>query len=73
MTFDADSWVEIRDKDGKILLSQLNHAGTEQSINGSPPFSLTIGYAKAAHLYYKGKVVDLESIANDEVAHLTLE
>jgi cytoskeleton protein RodZ len=73
MTFDADSWVEIRDKDGKILHSQLNHAGTEQSINGNPPFSLTVGYAKAAHLYYKGKAVDLESIANDEVAHLTLE
>ncbi len=73
MTFDADSWVEIRDKDGKILHSQLNHAGTEQSINGNPPFSLTVGYAKAAHLYYKGKAVDLEAIANDEVAHLTLE
>ena len=73
MTFDADSWVEITDKDGKILHSQLNHAGTEQSINGNPPFTLTVGYAKAAHLYYKGKVVDLEAIANDQVAHLTLE
>lgn len=73
MTFDGDSWVEIRDKNGKILHSQLNHAGTEQSVDGTPPFTLTIGYAKAAHLYYKGKVVDLEEYANDEVAHLTLE
>ena len=73
ITFDADSWVSITDKDGKHLLSQLNHAGTEQSINGSPPFSLTIGYAKAVHLYYKGKAVDLEPYADNEVAHLTLE
>jgi cytoskeleton protein RodZ len=73
MTFDADSWVEIKDKDGKILLSQLNHAGIEQRINGNPPFSLTIGYATAVHLYYKGKAIDLEPYANDEVAHLTLE
>jgi cytoskeleton protein RodZ len=73
ITFDADSWVGITDKDGKHLLSQLNHAGSEQNINGSPPFSLTIGYAKAVHLYYKGKAVDLAPYADEEVVHLTLE
>jgi cytoskeleton protein RodZ len=73
MTFDADSWVEISDKNGKLLLSQLNHAGTEQNINGGAPFSLVIGHAKAVHLYYKGQVVDLAPHTNIEVARLTLE
>ena len=73
MTFDADSWVEITDKNGKTLLSQLNRAGTEQGINGSPPFSLTIGYAKGVHLFYKGKSVDLAPHDIADVAHLTLE
>jgi len=72
MTFDADSWVEITDKNGKVLLSQLNHAGTEQAINGSPPFSLTIGYAKGVRLNYKGKPVDLAPYDIADVAHLTL-
>jgi cytoskeleton protein RodZ len=73
MTFDADSWVEITDKNGKLLLSQLNHAGTEQGINGSPPFSLVIGHAKTVHLYYKGQAVDLAPHTQIEVARLTLE
>jgi len=73
MTFEADSWVEITDKNGKILLSQLSRAGTEQGINGSPPFSLVIGHAKAVHLYYKGQAVDLAPHTKIEVARLTLE
>lgn len=73
VTFDADSWVEIADKSGKILLSQLGHAGEQQNIDGSPPFTLTIGYFKAVHLYYKGRAVDLAPHAKAEVAHLTLE
>lgn len=73
MTFDADSWVEVTDKSGNRLMSQLNHAGTEQGINGSPPFSLVIGHAKAVHLYYKGQIVDLAPHTNVEVARLTLE
>jgi len=73
MTFDGDSWVEVTDKNGKLLLSQLNHRGTEQSINGSPPFSLVIGHSKFVRLYYKGQAVDLATHTQIEVARLTLE
>lgn len=75
MTFDTDSWVEIRDKDNKILFSQTNQVGTEQNINvnGNPPYSLVIGNAKAVHLYYKGRAVDLAPHIKVEVARLTLE
>lgn len=73
LTFDKETWVEITDKDGKILLSQLGAAGTEQSLDGVPPFFVSIGYASGAKLYYKGKQVDLAPYAKAEVAHLTLE
>ncbi len=73
MTFDVDSWVEIKDKDGKRLLSQINHAGNELHIGGSAPFTLVIGSASGVHLYYKGKAVDLEPYTEVSVAHLTLE
>ena len=73
LVFDADCWTEITDKSGKILLSQLNRAGTEQRIDGQPPFALVIGHAKAAHLYYKGEAVDLAPYTNIEVARLTLK
>jgi cytoskeleton protein RodZ len=73
MTFDEDSWVEVKDHDGKLLMSQVNPAGSEQSIDGAPPFTLTIGHAGGVKLYYKGKPVDLAPSTNVDVAHVTLE
>ena len=73
LKFDADSWVEISDRNGKRLLSQLNHAGTELGVNGNAPFTLLIGNAKTVHLYYKRQAVDLTPHINIEVARLTLE
>jgi cytoskeleton protein RodZ len=73
LTFDSDSWVEITDKHGKILLSQINAPGSEQSISGTPPFALVIGHAKEVHLFYKGRAVDLAPYTKVAVAHLTLE
>lgn len=73
MTFDDDSWVEITDKDGKILLSQINPRGSEQNLDGKAPFSLVIGRATAVHLYYKGKQIDLAPHTKISTARLTLE
>ncbi len=73
MVFDRDSWVEVRDRHGHVLLSKTNPQGTEQNINGTPPFSLVIGEAKSVHLYYKGKEVDLAPHTKIEVARLKLK
>ncbi len=73
LVFDEESWAEVTGKDGKVLLSQLNPRGSEQSINGKPPFSIVIGRASGVHLYYKGQAVSLIPHTNAEVARLTLE
>lgn len=73
MTFDDDSWVEVTDKDGKILMSQINPRGSELSLDGKPPFSLVIGRSVAVHLYYKGKQIDLAPHTKVSTARLTLE
>lgn len=73
MTFEGDSWTEIKDKDGNVLMGQLNHAGDERYVKGAPPFTVTFGYASGVKLYYKGKQVDLAPYTRLEVVHLTLE
>lgn len=75
LAFDEDSWVEIRDRDDKILSSQINPRGSELRLNGQAPFSLVIGHAASVHLYHRGKPVDLTShiSSSNEVARLTLE
>jgi cytoskeleton protein RodZ len=73
MKFDQASWVQIRSRDGKTLLSQLNPAGSEQTVEGKPPFSLIIGNAQYVRLSYDDQQIDLAPHVKVEVARFTLD
>ncbi len=73
LEFEQPSWVEIKQANGKILLSQLNPAGTSQSIEGVPPFELVIGNAANVRLKYNDAPADLRPSFKVAVARLTLE
>jgi cytoskeleton protein RodZ len=73
LEFDELSWVEIKQANGKILLSQLNPAGSRQSIEGVPPFDVVIGNAASVRLKYNDAPVDLRPYFKVDVARLTLE
>lgn len=72
-TFAAESWVEVRDRNNRIVLSQLNPAGTEQRLQGRAPLTLVVGNAHGVRLTYKGVPIDLAPHTRVEVARLTLE
>lgn len=71
--FDAESWVEIRDASGKVLLSQLNPAGSEKVVQGTAPFSVVVGNAQHVQLTYDGQAFDLAPHIRVEVARFTLK
>ena len=73
MKFERESWVEIRNRDGKILTSQLNPAGTERTIEGLPPFEVVIGNAQYVSLSYDERPIDLAPHVKVEVARFTLK
>ena len=73
LKFDRTSWVEIRGGNGKTLLSQLNPAGSEQTVEGRPPFSFIIGNAQYVRLSYEDRPVDLAPHVKVEVARFTLD
>ena len=72
-SFAQPSWVEVRDRNDKVIFSQLNSPGSEPEITGQPPFSLVIGNASQVTLLYKGKNVELSNRSKDDVVRLTLE
>ena len=73
MKFERTSWVEIRGRDGKVLTSQLNAGGSEQTIEGRPPFALVIGNAQHVRLSYDDRPIDLAPHVKVEVARFTLD
>ncbi|MEO8144952.1 MAG: helix-turn-helix domain-containing protein [Betaproteobacteria bacterium] len=73
LKFERASWVEIRGRDGKALLSQLNPAGSEKAVEGRPPFALIIGNAQHVQLSYDDRQIDLAPHVKVEVARFTLE
>lgn len=72
--FDKESWVEVRDRDNKVVYSQRTAAGGEQSVaSGQGPFSLVIGYAPGVKLFWHGQAIDLAPYTHGDVARLVLE
>ncbi|MEO8991860.1 MAG: RodZ domain-containing protein [Nitrosospira sp.] len=75
LIFTGESWTEVKDGRGRLLLSRINPRGTEHVLQGTPPFFLTIGNAAEVKLVYNSKPVDLAPYINayGGTARLSLE
>jgi cytoskeleton protein RodZ len=71
--FHDESWVEVKDRNGRTLLSQINRKGTRKVVDGDPPFVLVIGNASKVDLRYRNEPVDLRPHTKVEVARMILE
>ena len=71
--FDKDSWLQVRDRDNKVVFSQKLGGGAEQMVSGNGPLSLVIGYAPGVRLFWRGQPVDLAPHTKGDVARLVLE
>ena len=68
-----DSWISVQDASGKEVFNKIKRAGSDDEVQGQPPFKVIIGNAGASQLYYNGQLVDLAPHTNANVARITLE
>ena len=73
LVFREESWVEIRDRQDRVIFSQLNPAGTAQEVSGLPPLSIVVGNSQGVQMTYGEQPVDLARHTKVDVARLTLE
>jgi len=73
LDFTQECWVEIRDRNERIVFSQLNRPGTMQEVSGLPPLSVVVGNAHGVKLTYGDQPVDLARYTKIDVARLVLE
>lgn len=68
------SWVDIRDGNGKVLISRLVQEGESLSFDvPATPVRVKIGNAAATRLNFRGLPVSLSNVGRDNVARLELK
>ncbi|MGQ4879190.1 RodZ domain-containing protein [Billgrantia sp. LNSP4103-1] len=73
LTFNEQSWTEIFDASNRRVFVGLQEPGTTATVEGEPPFRLTVGNASAVELTWAGERVDLPARAGaNNVARFTL-
>jgi cytoskeleton protein RodZ len=70
--FQGESWIEVKDASGLVILTGIYHSGT-QSVAGRAPFEVVIGNSGVVTMRDDGRTVDLKPYTRAEVARLTLK
>lgn len=69
----AESWVEVRDGAGGVLLSRMLLPGEAVGVDGSFPLRLKIGNAEGTQLSFRNQPIDLAPYTRDNIARLELK
>lgn len=68
-----DSWVDIKDSDGKKIYLGLAQAGADIKLSGTAPFDVLLGYSLGVEVWFNGARFDTQPFSSNGVARFTLE
>ena len=69
----ADTWVEVRDKSGQMVLKRQVKAGETLQLDLLAPFFIYVGRADTTQLLWQGKPVDLLASAQNNETRLQIK
>ncbi len=72
ITASADSWIEVVDAKGQIVLSRVLRAGEQQELGGAAPYKVRVGNVGGTKIEWRGNAVDLAARASNNVARVEL-
>lgn len=72
LQYTADCWTQVTDGSGKVLFSGLKRKGDTADLNGKPPLTVRLGFARGAQVTYNGQLVDVAPFTSGETARLKL-
>jgi cytoskeleton protein RodZ len=70
VTATAETWVEVADAQGQVLLSRVLRAGEQQEYSGAAPYKVRIGNVSGTKVEWRGTAVDLGARSKDNIARL---
>lgn len=72
VTATADTWIEVVDAQGQLLLSRVLREGEQQEYSGASPYKVRVGNVSGTRIEWRGAAVDLAARGKDNVARLEL-
>lgn len=73
LSFKGTSWAEVKDANGRVVLQMTGGAGMTQTVNGTPPFELSLGNAPEVAVTFRGQSLDLAPFTRGVVARVALK
>ena len=64
----GNSWIEVTDSKGQVVLRRTLNAGETAAASGALPLNAVVGRADATQVQVRGKAFDLSGFAKDNVA-----
>lgn len=72
MTFKADCWIQVKDTNGKTLVSGTHKPGQDVELTGKAPFKVILGAPEGVTMTFASEPVDLSGYTSGKVARFTL-
>jgi cytoskeleton protein RodZ len=72
LRFSADSWVEVFDGAGRAVIYDLGKAGSERTVTGTAPLSVTIGNVGAVAVAINGRPVNVPRAPGELLARFSI-
>ncbi|EGR0770124.1 cytoskeleton protein RodZ [Vibrio parahaemolyticus] len=72
MKFKADCWIQVKDTNGKTLVSGTQKPGQDVELTGKAPFKVILGAPEGVTMIFASEPVDLSGYTSGKVARFTL-
>ncbi|MGR5460346.1 cytoskeleton protein RodZ [Vibrio sp. PNB22_1_1] len=72
MKFKADCWIQVKDVNGKTLVSGTRKPGQDVELAGKAPFKVILGAPEGVTMTFASEPVDLSGYTSGKVARFTL-
>ncbi|MDF4259123.1 cytoskeleton protein RodZ [Vibrio parahaemolyticus] len=72
MKFKADCWIQVKDTNGKTLVSGTQKPGQDLELTGKAPFKVILGAPEGVTMTFASEPVDLSGYTSGKVARFTL-
>lgn len=72
-TAKSESWVEVTDSKGQVVLRRILGAGEVAGASGVLPLAAIVGRADATQVQIRGRAFDLSAVAKDNVARFEVK